>query len=157
MPRRDNRLTLKTGEIVTPYQLLASEFDSIKPPRCWRAGEGWREEGLSRNHLATDSVRSKLPALSVPVSPSPVSREASRDFVALDRPLDDGRVHTANVAASTSTVSTKYNTLFNLHVQVKTKIISPTKTKHGTAEKGVSDERGRRQTAQHHKRLHQAS
>ena len=91
----------------------------------------------------------RSPPLSVPVSPLPVSREASRDFVALDRPLDDGRVHTANVAASTSTVSTKYNTLFNLHVQVKTKIISPTKTKHGTAEKGVSDERGRRQTAQH--------
>ena len=34
----------------------------------------------SRDHLGTDSVRSKLPPLYVPVSPSPVSHEASRDL-----------------------------------------------------------------------------
>ena len=45
-----------------------------------------------RDHLGTDSVRSKLPPLCVPVSPSPVSREASRDFVALDQTFDDGRI-----------------------------------------------------------------
>ena len=38
----------------------------------------------SRDHLVTDSVRSELPPLSVPVSLSLVSREASRDFVTLD-------------------------------------------------------------------------
>ena len=73
------------------YELLALELDSIKPPGCRRANVGWREESLSRDHLATDSVWSKLPPisaklppLSVPVSPSPVSREASSDLVALD-------------------------------------------------------------------------
>ena len=35
-----------------------------------------------RDHLGTDSVRSKLPPLCAPVSPSPVSREASRDLCA---------------------------------------------------------------------------
>ena len=33
-----------------------------------------------RDHLGTDSVRFKLPPLCVPVSPSRVSREASRDL-----------------------------------------------------------------------------
>ena len=33
-----------------------------------------------RDHSGTDSVRRKLPPLCVPVSPSPVSREASRDL-----------------------------------------------------------------------------
>ena len=73
------------------YELLALKLDPIKPPGCRRANGGWREKGLSRGHLATDSVWSKLPPisaklppLSVPVSPSPVSREASSDLVALD-------------------------------------------------------------------------
>ena len=56
------------------------------------------------DQLATDSVRSKLPLLSLPMSPAPVSREASRDFVALDRPFNNGRVQTANIAVSTSDV-----------------------------------------------------
>ena len=34
----------------------------------------------SRDHMGTDSVRSKLPTLYVPMSPSPLSREASRDL-----------------------------------------------------------------------------
>ena len=33
-----------------------------------------------RGHLGTDSVRYKLPQLCVPGTPSPVSREASRDL-----------------------------------------------------------------------------
>ena len=65
------------------YELLALELDSIKPPGCTRTEGGWREEGLSPDHLATDSIWSKLPPLSVPVSPSPVSRESSRYSVAL--------------------------------------------------------------------------
>ena len=43
---------------------------SIRPPHARRF----------RVHLGNDSVRSKLPPLCVPVSPSPVSREASRDL-----------------------------------------------------------------------------
>ena len=66
------------------YELLALELDSIKPPGCTRTNWGWREEGLSRDHLATDSIWSNLPPLHVPLSPSPVSHEASRDFVAFD-------------------------------------------------------------------------
>ena len=67
----------------------------------------WEEASLKpaharrfRDHLGNDSVRSKLPPLSVPVTPSPASREASRDFVALDRPFDDGCVQTSNVSLS---------------------------------------------------------
>ena len=43
---------------------------SLKPARARRP----------RDHFGTDSVRSKLLPLYVPVSPSPVSREASRDL-----------------------------------------------------------------------------
>ena len=43
---------------------------SLRPARARR----------SRDHFGTDSVRPKLPPLYVPVSPSPVSREASRDL-----------------------------------------------------------------------------
>ena len=50
-----------------------------------------------RDHLGTDLVRSNLPPLCVPVSASPVSREASRDFEALDRPLDNSRVYTCDL------------------------------------------------------------
>ena len=59
-------------------------FSTRSEPGYRRVNGGWREEGLSRYYLATDSVWSKLPPLSVPVSPSPVSREASRYSVALD-------------------------------------------------------------------------
>ena len=54
------------------YEVLALELDSIKPPGCTRTKGEWRQEGLSRDHLATDSIWSNLPPLSVPVSPSPV-------------------------------------------------------------------------------------
>ena len=43
---------------------------SLRPARARR----------SHDHLGTDSVESKLPSLYVPVNPSPVSREASRDL-----------------------------------------------------------------------------
>ena len=75
--------------------VLSRPGASLRPERARR----------SRDYLATDSIQSKLPSLSVPVTPPPVSRETSRDFVALDRPFDDGRVQAANVAVSTSTVS----------------------------------------------------
>ena len=43
-----------------------------------------------RDHLGTDTVRSKLPPLCVPVSPSPVSREISRDLWRSIRPSTMG-------------------------------------------------------------------
>ena len=66
------------------YELLALDLDSIKPPD---EDEGSMEGGGprdSRDHLATDSIWSKLPPLSVPVSASPVSRVVNRYSVALD-------------------------------------------------------------------------
>ena len=49
-----------------------------------RTGDGRRRVSLETISPPIRSVWSKLPPLSVPVSPSPVSREASRDFVVLD-------------------------------------------------------------------------
>ena len=50
---------------------------SSRPRAPVRPGSARR----SRDHFATDSVRSKLPPpLYVPVSPSPIPREASRDL-----------------------------------------------------------------------------
>ena len=74
---------------------LSRREASLRPVRARR----------SRGHFGTVSVRSKLPPPCVPVSPSPVSREASRDFAALDRTFDGGRGQTANVGISSSTVS----------------------------------------------------
>ena len=79
---------------------LSRQGASLRPGRA----------GRSRDHFATHSVRSNLPPLYVPVSPSPVSRESNRDFVAVDRPFDDGRVHTSNVAVSASTLSANTTT-----------------------------------------------
>ena len=110
---------------------------SLRPRRARR----------SRDHLATDSVRSKLPPLFEPVSPLPVSREASGDFVALDRPLDDGRVQTANIVFSTSTVSANIVPYFIFTSSSKRPLyLRNISDRHETAEKGVSDERGRKKT-----------
>ena len=49
---------------------LSRKGDSLRSARARRF----------RDHFGTDSVRSKLSPLYVPVSPSPVSREASRDL-----------------------------------------------------------------------------
>ena len=83
----------------------------------------------------------------MPVNPLPVSREASRDFVALDRPFDDGRVRTTNVAVSTSTVSE--NILDDLNFMFRATrplYLRHVSDMHEAAEKGVSDERGRTKT-----------
>ena len=66
----------------------------------------------------------QAPPLYVPVNPSPVSRGASVFFVALDRFFDDGRVQTANVAASASTVSANVIDDFILMVRAKRPYIS---------------------------------
>ena len=118
-----------------------------RPGASLRPGRARR----SRDHLAIDSVQSKLPSLSVSVSSSPVSREASRDSVALDRPFDDGRVQAANVAVSTSTVSA--NMMYYLMFMFRAKrpyYLRHMSDIHETAEKGMPDERGRRKTAELH-------
>ena len=68
--------------------------------------------------------------------------------MALDRSFDDDRVQTANVTVSVSTVGSAIRR-FNLHAQGKTTFISMTDE---TAETGVSDQRGRRKTAELHTR-----
>ena len=71
--------------------------------------------------------------------------------MALDRPFDDGHVQTANVALNASTVSAKYNVRFNVHVHGKTNFIFPTfRLVYEAAEAGVSDQRGKRKTAELH-------
>ena len=57
------------------------------------------------------------------VNPLPVPRDASRDFVALDRPFHDGRVQTANIAVGASNVSPNIVDNPNLHVQGKTTVV----------------------------------
>ena len=114
-----------------------------------RANGGWREEGLSRDHLATDSAWSKPPPLSVSVSPSPVSREASREFGAHGRPFDDSRVQTANVAVGTSTLCAKILPDLIMFSAKRPLYLRRMSDIHVTAEKGVS-ERGRRKTAELH-------
>ena len=97
----------------------------------------------SRDLCGTDSVRSKLPPLYVPVSPLPVSREASRD---LWRSIGPSTMVVFKLRTSLSV--RKYNDRFNLHdiVQGKTTFISPTYFIDETAKTGVSDERGRQQS-----------
>ena len=97
----------------------------------------------SRNHFATDSVRSKLLPLHVPASPLRISREASRD---LWRSIGPSTMVVFKLRTSLSV--RKYNDRFNLHdiVQGKTTFISPTYFIDETAKTGVSDERGRQQS-----------
>ena len=84
------------------------------------------------------------------MSPSPVSREASHDFVALDWPLDDGRVQTANVAVSTSTVSANVMDGLTFMFRGKRRLYFRNFRLVKTAETDFSDQRGRRKTAELH-------
>ena len=81
------------------------------------------------------------------MSPSPVSRETSRDFVALDRLFNDGRVQNANVAVSPPTVSA--NIIDDLIFMLRAKrslCLRNMADIDETAETGVSDQRGRQQS-----------
>ena len=107
----------------------------------------------SRDHFGTVSVRSKLLPLYVPVSPSPVSREASRDLwrSVLDRPFDDGRVQTAERGRCQRIYCVrKYYRLFNIHVHGKTTFIFPTFLTRRDSRTDASDQRGRRKTSEFH-------
>ena len=70
--------------------------------------------------------------------------------MALDRPFDDGRVQTANVAVSASTVSA--NIMFDLIFMftAKRSLYFLLFRLDETAETDVSDQRGRRKTAELH-------
>ena len=70
------------------YKTSTTFPDKVKMVKAWwahgivpsRAFPQAARARRSRDHLCTDSVRSKLPPLYIPVSPSPVSREASCDL-----------------------------------------------------------------------------
>ena len=112
---------------------------SLRPARARR----------SRDQLGTDSVRSKLPPLYVPVSPSPISREATRD---LWRSIGPSAMIVfkprTNVAVSTSTVSA--NTIQDLIFMfwAKRTLYFRHFRLDSTEETGVSVQRGRTKTAE---------
>ena len=72
--------------------------------------------------------------------------------MALDRPFDDGRVQTANVAVSACTVSANIMDSLIFMFRAKRNNISDISDLDETAETGVSDQRGRRKTAELHTR-----
>ena len=117
---------------------LSRREASLRPVRARR----------SRGHFGTVSVRSKLPPPCVPVSPSPVSREASRDFAALDRTFDGGRGQTANVGISSSTVPENIQDYLIFMFTSKRTLHCRHFRLDKTAVTGVSDQRGRRKTAE---------
>ena len=87
------------------------------------------------------------PTIYVPVSRSPVSREASRDLWRSIGPSDDGRVQTAN-AVSASTLSTNImdGSIFMFRAK---RSLYPQHQTDESAETSVSDQRGRK-TAELH-------
>ena len=80
LPGHQNEVNFIEG--MTECGMLWNPTRSSRQDARRRTEDGRRT--VSRDHLPIDSIWSKLPPLSVPVSPSPVSREASRDFTALD-------------------------------------------------------------------------
>ena len=88
---------------------------SLRPARARR----------SCGHFGTVSVRSTLPPLCVPVSPSPVSREASGD---LWRSIGPSTMVEFKLRPSKSAhpLCPKYNIQFNIHVHVQNNFIFPT-------------------------------
>ena len=102
-----------------------------------------------RDHLGTDTVRSKLPPLCVPMSPSLVSREANRDcgarsdlrrWACLSCERRYKLIHGAR----------KYNLRFEVHIQLKTNFIFPTLETRRDRSEGGSVQRGRRKAAELH-------
>ena len=98
-------------------------------------------------HFGTVLVRSKLPTQHVRVSPSPVSREASRD---LWRSIGLSTMvvfKTANVTVSASTMSANIMDNFIFMFEAKRALYFQRFRLNERAETGVSDQRGRRKTA----------
>ena len=116
---------------------LSRREASLRPARARR----------SHDHLGTDSVESKLPSLYVPVNPSPVSREASRDL-------------SRSIGPSTM-VGFELRTLLSVRIYIIPGLVFMFRAKRPlylrhmsdidkTAGTGVSGERGRRKTAELH-------
>ena len=97
----------------------------------------------SRNHFGTDSVGSKLPPVNVPVSPSPISREASRDLWHSIGPL------TMVVFKLRTSLSIRKNIIADLYFMFRAK--RPLHLRHLDIDETAdgSDERGRK-TAELH-------
>ena len=95
--------------------VLSRREASLRPARARR----------SRDYFGTVSIRSNLSPLYVPVSPSPVSREACLD---LWRSIGPSTMVVLILRTSLSAhpLCPQYNGLFNLHVQGKMTCISPT-------------------------------
>ena len=98
----------------------------------------------SRDHLGADSIRSKLPVLYVPVSPSPVLREASRDLSHSIGPstMVVFKLRTS-LPARPHTVSANIMDYLIFMFRAKRPLDL-------TAETDVSDQRGRKKTAELH-------
>ena len=112
----------------------------------------WRASARrSRDHLGTDSVRSKLPPSYVPVGPSPVSREASRDLWRSIGPstMVVFKLRT-NVVGSASTLSANIIDDAIFVFTAKRPLHFRRFRLDNTADADVSGQRGRRKTAELH-------
>ena len=116
---------------------LSRREASLRPARARR----------SRDHLGVDSVRSKLPPLYPPVSPSPVSREASRD---LWRSISPSTCLNFERRFEGVLRVCKYNGRINIHVQWKVTLYFRHFRLDEAAQTGVLGQRGRRKTAELH-------
>ena len=85
---------------------------SLRPARALR----------SRDHLGTYSIRSKLPPPYVPMSPSPVSREASRDLWCSIGPSTMG-VFKLRTSASAHALCPKISLTIYVQIPLKTNFI----------------------------------
>ena len=104
-------------------------------------------ERRSRDHFDIDSVRPKHPPLYVPVSMSPVSREASRNLWHSIGP-STMVLFKQQTLLSAHPQSAKENRRFNIHVQGKTNFILRDFKQDETAEINLSNQRGRRKTTE---------
>ena len=102
-----------------------------------------------RDNLGTDSVRYKLPPPCVPVSPSPVSREASRDLWRAIRPSTMG-VFKLRTSVQAHSLSPKISLTSNVHIHFKTNFIFTTLETRRDSSDGGSVERGSRTDAELH-------
>ena len=89
------------------------------------APSGLHAHGARAAIFGTVSVRSKLPPLHVPMSPSPVSREASRDLWCSIGPSTMG-VFKLRTSASAHALCPKISLTIYVQIPLKTNFIFPT-------------------------------
>ena len=120
------------------HRVVPSREASLRPTRARR----------SRDHFDTVSVRFKLLPQCVPVSPSPVWREASRDLWRSIGPST--MVVFTSVGTNSSTVSENIMYYFKFMLTAKRTLYFRRFRLDETGAPGVSDQRGRRKTAELH-------